>query len=56
MSKDTPKIIFERNIIYGSGTHRISIPIEIIKALNLEKGDTMEISLEDKRIIISKKD
>jgi len=56
MTDDTPKIIFERNIIFGSGTHRISIPLEIIKALNLEKGDTMEISLEGKRILIVKKE
>jgi len=54
MSDESPKIVFERNIIYGSGTHRISIPLEIIKALNLEKGDKMNIVLEGKKIVIWK--
>lgn len=49
MTDETPKIVFERNIIYGSGTHRISIPLEIIKALNLEKGDKMGVVLEGKK-------
>lgn len=54
MTDETPKIVFERNVIYGSGTHRISIPLEIIKALNLEKGDKMSIILEGKKIVIWK--
>ena len=56
MTEETPKIVFERNIIYGSGTHRISIPIEIMKALGLEKGDTMEIFLDGKKVVILKKE
>ena len=54
MTDETPKIVFERNVIYGSGTHRISIPLEIIKALNREKGDKMSIILEGKKIVIWK--
>ena len=56
MTDETPRIVFERNIIYGSGTHRISIPLEIIKALQLEKGDTMSITLEGEKIVIEKSD
>ncbi len=52
---ETPKIVFERSIIYGSGTHRVAIPLEIIKALQLEKGDRINVTLEGKKIILWKK-
>lgn len=53
--EEPPKIVFERTIIYNSGTHRVSIPLEIVKALNIEKGDTMQISLENSKIVMRKK-
>ena len=57
MSKnDEPKIIFERKLIHNSGAFRVSIPLELVNALQLEKGDTIQITLEGKKVILWKKE
>jgi len=47
-----PKIIFRRKIIFSSGTHRVSIPIELVEALNIEPGEEVLCYLEGSKKII----
>lgn len=55
-NNDEPKIIFERKLIHNSGAYRVSIPLELVNALQLEKGDTIQITLEGKKVILWKKE
>jgi len=48
------KIVFERKIIHNAGVYKISIPIEIVKAMGLEKGDTLGITFENGTFICKK--
>jgi len=50
-----PKIIFKRKLIYNNGSLQLTVPKEIVDALNLEKGDTLGITLEDDESFICKK-
>jgi len=50
------KIEFKRKLAKFGGSYRITIPLEIIEALNLKIGDILSISLTDSGIIEIKKD
>ncbi|MBD3190622.1 MAG: AbrB/MazE/SpoVT family DNA-binding domain-containing protein [Candidatus Heimdallarchaeota archaeon] len=55
-NKEMPKIIFEHSLLFSGSTYRIAIPREIIRALDLEKGDTLQVTLEGRKIVIWKKE
>ncbi|MGC9778606.1 MAG: hypothetical protein HZR80_05135 [Candidatus Heimdallarchaeota archaeon] len=48
------KIVFERKVIYNAGVYKLSIPIEIVKAMRIEKGDTIGITYENGTFICEK--
>lgn len=50
--EEPPKIIFKRKIIFSSGTHRVSIPLEIVEALDLEPGEEVHCYIEGRRKIV----
>jgi len=50
------KIKFERVLTDGTGSLRVVIPFELAKALNYRAGETVEIWLENDRIIIRRKE
>ncbi|MGC9778030.1 MAG: AbrB/MazE/SpoVT family DNA-binding domain-containing protein [Candidatus Heimdallarchaeota archaeon] len=52
MNDKEPKIVFRRKVIYSSGTFRIAIPLEIIEALNIKKGDEVLCYLEGSKKIV----
>ncbi|MGC9778982.1 MAG: AbrB/MazE/SpoVT family DNA-binding domain-containing protein [Candidatus Heimdallarchaeota archaeon] len=52
MTEDPPKIVWKRKVIYNSGSYRISVPIEIAEAFEIQKGQMLQISVEGKRIIV----
>lgn len=52
MNEETPKIVWKRKVIYNSGSFRISLPIEIATAFNIQKGQILQLSVEGKRIIV----
>lgn len=56
MTEEAPKIVWKRKVIYNSGSFRISLPIEIAEAFNIEKGQMLQLSVEGKRIIVEKID
>jgi len=49
------KVIFERVLTDGTGSLRVVIPLELAKTLNFRAGETVEIWLEEDRIIVQKK-
>ena len=51
MSKE---LVFERTVAYNAGAYKISIPIEIVKAMGIEKGDTIGITYENGSFICKK--
>ncbi|MGC9778182.1 MAG: AbrB/MazE/SpoVT family DNA-binding domain-containing protein [Candidatus Heimdallarchaeota archaeon] len=50
------KIVFERKVIYNAGVYKVSIPVEIVKAIGLEKGDTIGITFENGKFVCEKID
>jgi AbrB family looped-hinge helix DNA binding protein len=49
------KIKFERILTNGTGSLRVVIPLELAKALDYRAGETVEIWLENDKIIIKRK-
>jgi antitoxin component of MazEF toxin-antitoxin module len=47
-------VMFERKLFATSGSLRVNIPLEIVKALDLKEGDTALISLNDHQMILEK--
>ena len=52
MSEEIPKIVWKRKVIYNSGSFRISLPIDIADAFDIQKGQLLQLSVEGKRIIV----
>lgn len=52
MNNKEPKIIFHRKVIFSSGTFRIAIPLEIIEALSIKKGDEVLCYLDGSKKIV----
>ncbi len=48
------KIVFERKVIYNAGVYKLSIPIEIVNAMGIKKGDTIGITYENSSFICKK--
>ena len=48
------KIVFERKVIFNAGVYKLSIPVEIVKAMGLENGDTRGIPFENGTFICEK--
>lgn len=48
------KIIFKRQVIFNKGSLQMNIPKEIVDALDLQKGDTIGITLEDDGFLCQK--
>lgn len=47
-------IVFERKVFATAGSLRINIPLEVCKALSINEGDTLGISVNDRQVIIEK--
>jgi len=54
-AKMSKEIVFERTVSYNAGAYKISIPIEIVKAIGIEKGDTIGITYENGTFICKKR-
>ena len=48
------KIIFKRKLIYNNGSLQVTVPKEIVDVLDLKKGDTIGISLNDESFTCKK--
>ncbi|NHJ40778.1 MAG: AbrB/MazE/SpoVT family DNA-binding domain-containing protein [Asgard group archaeon] len=48
------KIILKRQVIYNKGSLQMNIPKEIVEALDLKKGDTIGITLEEEGFLCKK--
>jgi antitoxin component of MazEF toxin-antitoxin module len=46
------RIIWKRKLNLNSGTIRVAIPIEIVEAYNLQKGQEVAIYLEENKLVI----
>jgi len=42
-----PKIVFKRQVIYNKGSLQMNIPKEIVDALDLKKGDTLAVTIQE---------
>jgi antitoxin component of MazEF toxin-antitoxin module len=49
------KIKFERVLTDGTGSLRVVIPLELVRALDYHAGETVEIWLEGDKIIVKRK-
>ncbi len=47
---------FEVSLVRVGNSIRVTIPIEVVRALNLRKGDKMGLSLTDHEIVLRKLD
>jgi len=47
-------IIFKRKISKFGGSYRVTIPKEIVEALQLKEGDLLNITLDNGKIIMEK--
>lgn len=47
-------VTFERRVFVTSGSLRVNIPLEIVRALELKAGDKVLISLNDSQMILEK--
>ena len=47
-------IKFERKVVKIGGSHRITIPLEIVKALKIKDGINMSIWLNNEQIVLEK--
>jgi len=41
------KIVFKRKLIYNNGSLQVTVPKEIVDVLDLKKGDTIGVTLND---------
>jgi len=41
------KIVFKRKLIYNNGSLQVTVPKEIVDALDLQKGDIIGITLNN---------
>lgn len=48
------EIVFERKLAYNAGVYKLSIPIEIVKAMGLDKGDTIGIVYKNGSFVCKK--
>jgi len=48
------KIIFKRQVIFNKGSLQMNIPKEIVDALDLKKGDSIGITLEENGFLCRK--
>ena len=48
------KIVFKRKLIYNNGSLQVTVPKDIVDALNLQKGDTIGITLEEEGFLCKK--
>jgi AbrB family looped-hinge helix DNA binding protein len=48
-------IKFEISVVEVGRSLKVTIPVEITKYLNIKKGDTVLMSIDDSHIIIEKK-
>lgn len=49
-------IKFEISVVQVGKSLKITIPVEICKHLNIKKGDTVLMSVDDDHIIVEKKE
>lgn len=49
-----PEIIFKRAVFKSGDSYRITIPMEIIKALSIAEKEQLDICLRNDEIIIKK--
>jgi hypothetical protein len=47
-------IVFERSVFKTGSSLRINIPLEVCKALSINEGDTLAISVNDHQAIMEK--
>jgi len=47
------EIIFKRKLIDNKGSLSVNIPIELVEAFELRKGDIIKISVEGETIVLS---
>ena len=47
---------FEISVVQVGNSFKITIPVEIIRHLNIEKGDVVEMWADNSHIIVKKKD
>ncbi|MFW9921935.1 MAG: AbrB/MazE/SpoVT family DNA-binding domain-containing protein [Candidatus Thorarchaeota archaeon] len=48
------KIIFKRQVIFNKGSLQMNIPKEIVDALDLQKGDTLGITIQEDGFLCQK--
>jgi antitoxin component of MazEF toxin-antitoxin module len=49
-----PAITFERKVLKTGDSLRINLPLEICQALDIKKGDTLAISVNDHQVTMEK--
>jgi antitoxin component of MazEF toxin-antitoxin module len=49
-----PEITFKRAVFKSGDSYRVTIPMEIIKALDIQEKEQLKIRLKDNQIIIEK--
>ena len=47
-------IQFKRNVFATGGSLRVNLPSEIVEALEIKRGDTLLISMNDHQIVMEK--
>ncbi len=56
MARAEKRVKFTRSIFKSGGSYRTTIPMEIIRALNIKETDLLEIWIDDSQIILQKKE
>jgi antitoxin component of MazEF toxin-antitoxin module len=49
-----PAITFERKVLKTGDSLRINLPLEICQALDIKKGDTLAIGVNDHQVTMEK--
>ena len=49
---DMPRIKWKRKVNLNSGSYRINIPQEIVEAYKIEKGQELEMYVEDGKLVV----
>ncbi|GEM_PF-2755684 len=49
-----PEITFKRAVFKSGNSYRINIPMEIVRALNIQEKEQLTICLRDDKILITK--